>query len=140
MGCIRVFLILLIVYFVDGIGEGFEVLFDGLIHQHITVSQIKHFFHQFGLQQTIDNLEGGVGLTRTCRHHEQHTFIATCHRIHRTVDGIALIITRWEDILSYAVRLIDDFQFVFCDTITLIAFVQESGVKLFFRRELIHCK
>ena len=123
MGGIWVFLILLVVYLVDGIGEGLEVLFNGLIHQYITVSQIEHLFHQFSLQQTIDDLEGGVGLTRTSCHHEQHTFVATCNSIHRTVHGIALIITRWEDILSCAVRLIDDLQFVFCDTVTLVAFV-----------------
>ena len=93
MGGIWVFLILLVVYLVDGIGEGLEVLFNGLIHQYITVSQIEHLFHQFSLQQTIDDLEGGVGLTRTSCHHEQHTFITTGHSIHRTVDSITLILT-----------------------------------------------
>ena len=135
---IGMLLILLIINLMDGIGEGLEILFDRLINQDIAVCQIKHLLHQFRFQEAIDDLEGSVSLTRTCGHHQQHPLVATSHRIHRPVHGITLIIAGRKDVLTCAIGLVDNFQFVGSDTLSCIAFMEESGIKLILRGKCIH--
>ena len=53
----------------NGVGQWLEILFDRLVNQHVTIGQIEHFLDESSLQQTIDYLEGGVGLTSTRGHH-----------------------------------------------------------------------
>ena len=135
---IWVLFVLLVVHLVDGIGERFEILFDRLINQDIAVCQIKHLLHQLRLQQAIDDLESGVGLARSCSHHQQHPLVATSHRIHRSIHSITLIIAGREDVLTRTIRLVDDLQFVVSDTLTRIVFMEESGIEFFLRRKFIH--
>ena len=62
-------LVLLVANLMNGVGQWLEILFDRLVNQHVAIGQIEHFLDESSLQQTIDYLEGGVGLTSTRGHH-----------------------------------------------------------------------
>ena len=138
VGCIRILLILLVAHFMDGAVEWLKVLFDRLINKHIAVGQIEHFLNQPSFQQAINYLECRIGFTRTSSHHQQHTFLSTSHRINGTVNGIALIVARRIDILTCAVRLIDNLQFVGSNAPTPVTLVHKAGIEFVFGRELVH--
>ena len=69
VGRIGVLFVLLIIDLVNGVCERFEVLLYRLVHQDISIGQIEYFLHLLGLEQTIDDLEGSIGLARSCSHH-----------------------------------------------------------------------
>ena len=62
-------LVLLIANLMNGVGQWLEILFDRLVNQHVAIGQIEHFLDESGLQQTINYLEGGIGLSCTRGHH-----------------------------------------------------------------------
>src|SRR5207247_194994 len=47
-----------------------------------------------GLPESPDDLKGGVGLARACRHHEQHAVLALGDRLDYRVDRVLLVVTR----------------------------------------------
>ena len=57
MGSIRILLILLVADLMNGIGQRLEILFDGLVNQHVAISQVEHLLDETRLQQSIDNLK-----------------------------------------------------------------------------------
>ena len=61
-----------------------------------------------------------------------------CHGIHRAVDCIALVITRREDVLSRAIRLLYDFHLLISHTLSVVDFGEIPSVKFFLGREFIH--
>ena len=70
VSCIGILLILLIAHLMDGVVQRLEILLNRLVYQHVAVGQVEHLLHQARLQQAIDNLEGGIGLSCTCSHYQ----------------------------------------------------------------------
>ncbi len=110
VGCVGVLLVLLITDLMDGVCKGFEVLLYRLVHQYVAVGQIEYLLYQASLKQTIDNLEGRIGLARSRGHHQEDTFLASGYGIDGTVYGIALIVTGRKDVLPCAIGLIYHLQ------------------------------
>ena len=77
-----------------GLVEGLEVVEHRLVDEHIAVGKIEHLAHTACTTQTIDNLEGGVGLSRTGSHDEEDALLSACHGFDGAVDGLALIVAR----------------------------------------------
>ncbi len=138
MGGVGTLLVLLIVDFVNGICQGLEVLLYRLVHKHIAVGKVQHFLHQPSLQQTIYNLECRVGLARAGGHHQKQAALPLGYGIDGAVYGIALVITRREDVLTCAVGLVDDLQFLGGEAGTLVALRQEARIQFLLSGELVH--
>ncbi len=71
-----------------------EVSGNGLIHEHIAVRQIEDALNQAGLEESPDDLEGGIGLSGTGCHHEKQTFLTGAERFEHGIDGLTLIVAR----------------------------------------------
>ena len=102
--------ILPVVDLVDGLRQWLEVLLDRLIYEYIAIRQIEHLLHQPRLEQAIDDLEGGIGLPCTCRHHEEETLLSLCDSTKCVIDSITLVVARGIDILPCAEGLIDHLE------------------------------
>ena len=76
-----------------GPAKGLEVVGHGLVGQDVPVYQEQDPAHLSGLPQPPDDLEGGVGLARTGRHHEQDSSVAPHHGLDGPLDGDALVVT-----------------------------------------------
>ena len=63
--------------FGHGRAERLEVVDASLVHQHIAIRQEQNALLAFGLPQSPDNLEGGVGFAGARCHHQQYP-ILTC--------------------------------------------------------------
>ena len=69
-----------------------EVLLDGLIHQDIAVGQVENLTLQAALQQAVDDLKGGIGLSGAGGHHQKQAGLPAGDGIQGAVDGDALVI------------------------------------------------
>ena len=107
MGCNRALVVLRHVDLVDNFLQRSKILLNGLIHQNVAVSQIEDFPLHSTFQQTIDDLECGVGLSGTGRHNQQKPLLSTGNGIHRAIDGNALIVAGRVSCLAGIVRLVN---------------------------------
>ena len=130
----------MVVHLVDGLSQRLEILLYGLVDQHIAVGEIEHLLHQSRFQQTIHDLEGCIGLACSRCHYQKKTVTSLRYGIHRSVDGITLVIAWWEYVLSRAIRLLDDLHLLIGHALTVIDFGEIPSVKLFLGREFIHSK
>ena len=93
IGCDGVFLVLFHIDLVDGLLQRGKVLFDGLVHQHIAVCQVKDLVYRFALQKPVDDLECGVGFAGSGGHHQQQPFLSPGDGVNSPVDGDPLVVT-----------------------------------------------
>ena len=121
--------VLLVVHLVDGLFKRLEILLYGLVDQDVAVSQIEYLLHHACLKQTVDDLEGSIGLSRSCGHDQQQAVSALCHGIHGAVDGIALVIARRKDVLTRAIGLLDDLHLFLGHALPVVDFSKISVVK-----------
>ena len=100
------FVVLRHVDFVGDLLQRGKVLLDGLVHQNVPVRQIQNLSLHAALQQPVHDLEGGVGLARAGGHDQKKPLLPPGDSIHRTVDGVALVIARWVGVLAGIVGLL----------------------------------
>ena len=82
-----------------------KVLFDGLVHQHIAVCQVKDLVYRFALQKPVDDLERGVGFSGAGGHHQQQPFLPPGDGVNSPVDGDSLVVARRIGRLAGVIRL-----------------------------------
>ena len=95
----------------DNLFEWLKISAYRLIDKIIAVGKVKYLLLYAALQQTIYDLESGIGLPRSRRHDKQNAVLPLCDGVHCAVDGNLLIISRRISILACIIWLIDESKF-----------------------------
>ena len=93
------------------VAEGGKVLAHGLVHKDVAVGKEEDALFAAGLPQTVDDLEGRIGLARPGGHDQQDALLPARHGLHRAVDGDALVVAGRVDVVRKVVRLLDELFF-----------------------------
>ena len=82
------------VHFMNDLVQRGKILVDGLIHKNIPVRQIQHLLHQATGDQTVDRLEGDIGLAGAGRKDQEQALFAAGDCLDGPIDRVPLIISR----------------------------------------------
>lgn len=120
---------------VHAFAERGEVLLNGLIHENVAVCEEEDELLGLRLPQPPNDLEGGVSLSRACRHDKENALSARCYDRDGPIDGHLLVVVRLFVRRITVVRLGDDAELLGLGE-PLPLFV--NGPQLFVRRKVIN--